>query len=83
LRGDTVGLCIELVVCHALVAEDQRHPPGRCLRSLREQFVNRGYRNFGLRFAAVPFDENLLALLPREEWEAGETTIGIGRSAFE
>ncbi len=83
LRGDSVGFCIEFTVCHALVAENERHSPGRFLHPLREQLVDDRYLNLGLRLAAVPVDENLLAFLPCEEWKAGEMTIGISRSALE
>src|SRR5262249_49673328 len=83
LRGDSIGFCIEFTIGHALVAENERYSPGRCLHPLREHLVDGEYTNLGVRFAAIPLDQNLLALLPCKERKAGEATIWIGRSAFE
>jgi hypothetical protein len=66
-----------------LVAENRRLSPGRFQHPLRKKLRDSGYSNLGLRLAAVPVDENLLALLPCEERKAGEAAIGIRRSALE
>ena len=64
LRGEAFRSRIEFTVRHALVAENERLSPWRCLHALRKELGDGGYATLGLQLAAVPVDKNLLALLP-------------------